>query len=492
MTKVYIDGQEFVRAGSHSAGGIGIAISTHNRPAELKNAIERHQAHLPPGALIIVVDDGSSPPAAVPDGVALIRHDVSRGIVASKNASLKYLMDAGCRELFLWDDDAYPIANDWHAPYMASPEAHLSYQFLDLAGPHKLKDLAVVHNDGVHIAYTGQRGVMLYYKRHAIEAVGGFDWIYGRGMYEHSDLAMRIYHAGLNTWAFADVVGSAALIHSMDEHVQVNRTVAPADRQELVARNVKIHNARRDSGYAGYVDLVKQNDDHNVVLTYLLTSSPDPQRGNRMTPAPALLDQWARSIDGAEPVVLADELAEAPAGATLHKVSPAAGNLYFLRWLHVYRWLRENDDGLKFVFATDGTDVEMLREPWGEMQPGKLYVGSEPKTLADSWINVSHAASHLREFLGANREKVMLNAGIIGGDRETVMAFAHEMIRDYYATASRRFWKTEAPGVEVGDMATFNYVAYTKFADRIVTGPRIHTVFKTEGMGKELAWWRHK
>jgi hypothetical protein len=47
----------------------------------------------------------------------------------------------------------------------------------------------VLYRDDKHVAYTGQRGVMLYYHRSAIEKVGGFDPVYGRGMYEHSDLA---------------------------------------------------------------------------------------------------------------------------------------------------------------------------------------------------------------------------------------------------------------------------------------------------------------
>jgi hypothetical protein len=40
--------------------------------------------------------------------VQLLRHETSLGIVASKNASLSALMDAGCEHLFLWDDDACP------------------------------------------------------------------------------------------------------------------------------------------------------------------------------------------------------------------------------------------------------------------------------------------------------------------------------------------------------------------------------------------------
>nr|WP_240184673.1 hypothetical protein [Enterobacter cloacae] len=83
----------------------------------LNTAIEYHNKHLPAGALVVVVDDGSKPAAVVPDGVQLLRHEKSLGIVASKNASLSALMDAGCVHLF-WDDDAWAIA-DTRADVMA-------------------------------------------------------------------------------------------------------------------------------------------------------------------------------------------------------------------------------------------------------------------------------------------------------------------------------------------------------------------------------------
>lgn len=471
----------------NSVARIGIAITTHNRADVLTRALAQHQQFLPPGALVVVIDDGSKPAAAVPDGVKLICHETSLGIVASKNASLSALMDAGCEHLFLWDDDAWPIADNWHHPYIESPEPHLAYQFLDLAGCNKLNDLSVLYRDDQHVAYTGQRGVMLYYHRSTIEKVGGFDPIYGRGMYEHSDLALRIHNAGLTTWAYADVVGSEKLIHSLDEHEAVERSVPRPDRQALVERNVKIHNERRDTGFTGYVEYRQQRD---VVITTLLTSQPDPQRGSRMQPDPTALITWAKSIRGADAIVLADQLTSAPGGALLVTVPDVAMNVYFRRWLHIWLHLREHPE-YRFVWCTDGTDVEMLRAPWEEMQPGKVYVGSEPKTYADTWAKQNHPERIYQEFIEAHRNNVMLNAGLLGGARADVMAFAHGIIRLYYRIESYRFWKKEHAGAAVGDMLAFGIVAQS-FADRLITGPLVHTVFKTEGVGKECAWWKHK
>lgn len=484
--QVTIDGVPFVPA-CVSAARIGIAITTHNRPDVLKRAIEQHMNHLPSGALVVVIDDGSHPAAVAPDKVTLVRHEKSLGIVASKNASLSALMDAGCEHIFLWDDDAWPIADNWHLPYMESPEPHLAYQFLDLAGPRKINDMTVLYRDDKHVAYTGQRGVMLYYHRSAIEKVGGFDSIYGRGMYEHPDLALRIYNAGLSTWAFADVVGSEKLIHSMDEYEEGSRSIPRPDREALVKRNVAIYNERRDTGYAGYAPYRKQ---HNVVITTLLTSQPDPQRGTKMTASPDMLQLWAKSISGAKAVVLSDELNDSPDGAQLVKVPCVSMSPYFARWLHIYQHLREHPE-YGFVWCTDGTDVEMLREPWSEMEPGKIYVGSEHKTYDDQWMKANHHGKTYSDFIEQHRNEPLLNAGLLGGSREDVMEFAHRIIRKHYLIESHRFWKIEkAPETKV-DMGAFGMVAKS-FGDKVVTGPKVHTIFKSEGIGKELAWWKHK
>ncbi|MHC5175462.1 glycosyltransferase family 2 protein [Serratia rhizosphaerae] len=484
--QVTIDGVPYAPARGASAK-IGIAVATHSRAKVLKNTLEQQIKHLPAGALLVVVDDGSIPAAVVPAGVQVIRHEQPLGIVAAKNASLQVLMNAGCEHLFLWDDDAWPIADNWHQPYIDSPEPHLAYQFLDLVGPRKLKDLAVLYRDERHVAYTGQRGVMLYYHRRAIETVGGFDPVYGRGMYEHGDLALRIHHAGLTTWAFADVTGSGKLIYSLDEHEAVDRSVPRPDREKLVRRNASIYGQRRDAGYTAYVDYRPRK---HLVLTTLLTSRPDPQRGTRIKADATLLSTWAASIRGAEAVVLADELKTAPAGATRVHVPDVAMNVYFRRWLHIYHYLRDHPD-YTHVWCTDGTDIEMLREPWANMETGKVYVGSEPTLYADNWAARNHPEKVYQDFISTHRNAVMLNAGLLGGSREDVMAFAHGIVRLYYRIESYRFWKMEQATCAVGDMLAFGIVAKS-FGDRIVTGPQVHTVFKSNGIGKELAFWKHK
>jgi len=484
--EVVIDGVRYAPV-ANRASNIGIAISTHNRHDVISRALDHHLKHLPAGALVVVIDDGSSKPVSVPDGVRLIRFHMSRGIVAAKNSSIEALIDAGCEHLFLWDDDAWPVAGGWERPYIESPEPHLAYQFQDFATGQKLNDIAVLYRDDKHVAYTGQRGVMLYYHRSAIEKVGGFDSIYHRGMYEHSDLAMRIHNAGLTSWAFADVVGSDKLIYSLDEHQAVDRSVPKPEREAQVKRNVTIHNKRRDEGYTGYADFRQQR---NVVITSLLTSQPDPQRGSKMTASPELLDKWASSLKGNHAIVLTDSISSIRVGVSTVMVNDVKMNVYFRRWLHIWQHLRDHPE-YNFVWCTDGTDVEMLREPWEEMDQGAIYVGSEPKTYADAWAKQHHPEAMYQSFLANHQHDVMLNAGLIGGSRADVMAIAHGIVRLYYQIESLRFWQKEKAAAAVGDMIAFGIVAH-RYADRLVTGPRVHTVFKTDGVGKECAWWKHK
>ncbi|EHC94123.1 hypothetical protein LTSEUGA_1393, partial [Salmonella enterica subsp. enterica serovar Uganda str. R8-3404] len=95
-----------------------------------------------------------------------------------------------------------------------------------------------------------------------------------------------------------------------------------------------------------------------------------------------------------------DELLTAPADVELYRVPDVKMNVYFRRWLHIWQHLRDHPE-YRFVWCTDGTDVEMLRAPWEEMEPGKVYVGSEPKTYADSWAKQNHPERIYQEFIEA-------------------------------------------------------------------------------------------
>lgn len=496
---VVIDGVEYVPADSEGLRDvfghpivapvrIGIGITTRNRNEQLLKTLAEHVRYLPPGAKVVVVDDASNVPIAQAD----YRFEENVGIARAKNKCLDLLVagpDAP-DHIFLFDDDTYPVADEWWKPYVESPEPHLMYQFLDLAGRNKLHDVAELYRDSEHFALSGPRGVMLYVERRVLDVVGGMDPIYRSFGYEHGDWSNRIHHAGLTSWRYADVVGSDKLIHSMDEHEEIPRSVPRRQREQEVARNVHIHDERRRSRYQAYVEYREPRD---VILTSFFTSKPDPQR-----PRGGALD-WsataalAKSVVGQDVVVIADTDGDrCPAAWSMfhHELTI---NVYVERHLAAYQYLRAHPE-IRWVWCVDATDVVMQVEPWAHMDAGKLYLGWEPKIVGDEWMTTQHSsdAFHAPGGLFAEHgDDQLLNMGVIGGDRETVMAFLHALTSAYFDIEIHRFLKVDKGDSGIGDMGLGNLVAYRDFAGRIVTGSRIATVFKTNEVN-DFSFWRHK
>ena len=461
---------------------IGVGVTTRNRHDVVAHTVAEIE-RLTPGAVVVVVDDASAKPVERAD----YRFDDNAGIAAGKNKCLELLVDAGCDELFLFDDDAYPLREDWWRPYVESPEPHLMRIFPDLSGPRKLRDLTELHRDDRHVAYSGPRGVMLYAHRSVLDVAGGMDVGFGKWGYEHGDWSCRIHAFGLTTWRFADVIGSDELIYCLDEHEKVDRVVDRREREQLVKRNVKRYHGQYDSAIR-----YEYRPPRDVVITSLFTGRPDPQRGTRMAADVALLAGLRTSLRrrGRPLVVLHDEL-DAPDDelVTFVRQTPGA-QPYFQRWISTYQYLRTHPE-IRWVWAVDGTDVEMLHDPVPHMEHGKLYLGSEYQVVGCEWMRRNHRADSLIDFFNENQERQLLNAGLVGGDRDTVMGFLHRIVRYYHDNIADRFWRREPHDLGVGDMAAFNKVAYEQFADRLVFGPQVNTVFKAE-QRNEFSWWRHK
>ena len=477
---------------------VGIAIKTRNRKDVFKKSFEEHLKYLPKNAFVAIVDDGSDSDYAEDAywkltnlGIPAVyyQHQESQGIIAADNRCLELLMEKeDIKHFFLWDDDAYPKEKGWERPYIKSPEPHLMYQFEHYA-TRPLGDIVKLHEDFQHVAYSGARGVMLYFDRSVIEQVGGFDWIFQRGMYEHGDLSNRIYNRGLTTWRFADIVDSSDFIHSMDEHEEVTRSVSQEDREQQVIRNSRIYHERMKNDYDGYAPRTKPR---NVVMTCLLTSNPDPQRGVKWIPKFESIQKWYESIDVRSKVLFADEFQGilTPSDLEVVEVLPSEKNVYFARWQHVYNYLRKNLD-IEFCWATDGSDVEMWNSPWEEMVPGTLYLGYEPQTLRNEWLHTYHESLKFKDTAGKFPHKSLVNPGVVGGDRETVMKFAHKMMQYHDDMLSDIFWQRGPRNPDIGDMAAVQAVSLDF---NVMANPQVVTVFKgyQERIDNDFSWWRHK
>lgn len=464
---------------------IGVAVATHNRPDVLKNTLEKIVEHTP-GAYIVVVDDASKKPVTVPEGVDLVRLDENRGVAGAKNACLAALMKAGVEHLFLFDDDAYPVKSNWWEPYVESPEPHLMAIFDKPKGATK-RQVETLYEDDQHIHFHATRGYALYVERRVVERVGGMDPGFGKWGWEHASWSDRIHAAGFTTSRYMDVKGSQDLIFSMDQQEEITSTATDDAKRFSQGPGLELRMESRNSDkYVEYRDL------EDAVVTTMLSAQPDPQRGKVMQPAASAIKALHDSIPKEQRFVVLTTGLEKPEllpRAEIEEVYQGI-NPYFQRWISIYQWLRDHPE-VGRVWCVDATDVTWNRDPFPEMAPGRLYFGYEPDTLRSEWMRANHPDMTLQEFMNANPNLPLLNMGVVGGDRDTVMSFAQKLGKFYFDDHIDFIFGWEHGRAGVGDMAAGNYVARTDFGEEIESGPHVTNVFKSK-LGVKNAWWLHK
>lgn len=477
--RVTLDGAVYVREsrGAASPERIGVAVTTHNRAATATEAINNILENSI-NAYVVVVDDASTVPFTH-DRVEIFRFDTQQGIAKSKNKCLELLMDKGVEHLFLFDDDCWPISQNWMQPYIDNREPHLCYLFKDRNSRGQPLDVPrTTYDDGTTYALENPRGCMMYLHRSVIEKIGGYRPEFGIWGHEHAEYSLRAHAAGLTLQPFQDVCSSDSLIYAIDanprSHPGFSRSVPDKQRREENERNAKILEKNR-----GSTDYVEYRTMGNAVVTSLFTKKNDPQRNKKWRADPSLIQAWRESVVNAKTVVLHDEL---NSDEEIFVRVPTGMNPYAQRWCAYFQYLR--DHKFRYVFCTDGTDVTMLRPPWDEVIPGVLYTGWEPTVAGIPWMVQNHPP--YKDWLTDNADKMLLNAGVIGGDHATVMEFCHAM-----ADECLKVDHSNLPG----DMAAFNKVAYSdKWRHRIHTGPAVTTLFKHNQTSKEnqWSWFAHK
>lgn len=222
----------------------------------------------------------------------------------------------------------------------------------------------------------------------------------------------------------------------------------------------------------------------NVVLGCYFNGQPDPQRpGHKLPDDQHAISALARSVTGADLVVLNDcWMTTAVAGTNVFYERVEAPEIaYRQRWLSQWQWLRRHPE-VEWVWLVDVTDVTMLREPWEYMKPGVLYCGYENAAVGCEWIKSN--SRKVSAWVRMNRNQLLLNCGIVAGDRRTVMLVCQRM-NDLWV-------RTGADALH--EMAFLNMVAREgeKAGDfQLVTGPRIVTAFK-EYRDNGEAFFQHK
>lgn len=232
-------------------------------------------------------------------------------------------------------------------------------------------------------------------------------------------------------------------------------------------------------------EYVPYREGKNLVLTSFFVGQPDPQRGESWKPDASAVMPLFNSIPYREIMVLNDcMLIPPPNGAGAECLI----NPYFQRWISYRKYLIDHRHTLGFVWCVDATDVIMLNNPYPHMSRGVLYTGDEPGTVNNAWLKTHHKHPVIQNMIIKWRTQPLLNAGILGGDVDTVIDFCGKMI-DYYTQFEEDAKLRRMHGAGLTDMGVFNLVAYSHF--KPVHGRQVTTVFKAE-QTQSAAWWKHK
>lgn len=209
----------------------------------------------------------------------------------------------------------------------------------------------------------------------------------------------------------------------------------------------------------------------DLVITCLLTRHPDPQRGHRWPADPATITVLD-SLGDLDALVLHDECDTTD--PRFHPVAPSIENAYFARWEAIAGHLAGHPE-VERVWCVDGTDVDMLHDPFPHMAPDTLYIGSEPLQVGCPWMRATNP--DLDGWIRDNGWRRLLNPGLVGGPADEVRRWA-EKVAGHWPTG------------DLTDMGAANAVTYQHWPHHI-TGPKVHTPYRAQ-VRTGTAWWRHK
>ena len=193
---------------------IGIGVTTYKRPEIFTLFIMQLSKYIPENAKVYIAKD-------IPN------------VSQAKNECLKALED--CDHIFLFDDDCFPIAENWTDPFIMSKKNHFLYMN-DYYGKY--------HETDNYAAYNNCSGVFMYLTKEVVSKVGYFGE-YGRYGFEHAGYSHRIHKAGLSEHLYMTLKETNKLIHSLDldgefEGIKAKPTLTPQEAIESININRNI------------------------------------------------------------------------------------------------------------------------------------------------------------------------------------------------------------------------------------------------------------
>ena len=206
---------------------IGIGIITCNRPHFFIKCFRA----IPKNVELVVVNDGSD----FEDWSKLLKerpfhyihNEINVGVGRSKNKALRHLIEKGCTDLFLIEDDIIIKKEGVFEEYIRAKDItgiqHFNFGYHGPAnkdgvsgGPPKPR--YVVDYGEIKIAFNRHSvGAFSYYSKQAIDKVGYIDEDYTNA-FEHVDHDYRVFKAGMGApyWHFPDISNSTEYLDEIE------------------------------------------------------------------------------------------------------------------------------------------------------------------------------------------------------------------------------------------------------------------------------------
>ena len=218
---------------------IGAGIITCNRPHFFVKCFRS----IPKNVELVVINDGSNfedwSKLLTERPFHYIHNEVNVGVGKSKNKSLRHLVEKGCTDLFLIEDDIIIKKEGVFEEYIRAKDItgiqHFNFGYHGPAnkdgvsgGPPKPR--YVIDYGEVQIAFNRHSvGAFCYYSKQAIDKVGYIDEDYTNA-FEHVDHDYRVFKAGMGGpyWHFPDISNSTEYLDEI-ECSETSSAIRPRD-----------------------------------------------------------------------------------------------------------------------------------------------------------------------------------------------------------------------------------------------------------------------
>lgn len=157
---------------------------------------------------------------SIPGSIIYYHIDINKiGVSMSKNKCLEVLYKNDCEHFFLFDDDCFPLIENWYLPYIGSGLWHACWNYnRQIIGKYE-KRYAINYPSlqiPAHWEYDKPNGCMLYLSKMAIDVVGGWDTDFKGYGYEHVNLSDRIYNNKITPSRYLDIPNSSHIFALSD------------------------------------------------------------------------------------------------------------------------------------------------------------------------------------------------------------------------------------------------------------------------------------